>query len=336
MRKKPHNNKRRFNPFLLCAFLFVVSIIICGYRSITTETENNTQKSCKSLTPSIVNPFLFEQSTQITSTSYNIASDRLLFSNSSISVDSSLEEPEDDPPSEWALSLANDPISDEIIKGFCNSLASIDGYVYNSESTGKSVQAIQNLLDLAGYPIQNESKSSYGPRTKASVLAFKENLGLEANDTLTPQDQFMLLIHAAPISFKDYENDARAFFVGNFGLIVWPGGTFFLGTANPNNGSYFNGTYFFSTGSYYAGEFNKKLRSGNGRAYFPNGDVYIGQWKKDKMDGLGTYYFGSFGSTHRYVGHWANGMMNGAGIYTLADGTVITGTWKKNSHKSWK
>ena len=96
------------------------------------------------------------------------------------------------------------------------------------------------------------------------------------------------------------------------------------------------GSYTYVNGDKYVGEWKKGKYYGEGIYIYVNGDKYIGEWKRKKYNkpdnkrgrnGKGTYIYVN---GDKYVGEWKKGLRHGYGIFTLSNGEIEKGIWKKD------
>ena len=222
---------------------------------------------------------------------------------------------------------------DDPILSFAGTLEGIDGLTYSRGNRGDTVSSLQTLLSNLDYLESSDVDGKYGKHTAEAITAFQQAEGLEETGEADLSTQFLLIARSPKREITQKTNTVIISSDQN-AIIIWMDGSLFVGTIKAGD-QLDEGTYIYLSGDYYAGSFQKGKRSGMGTAHFANGDVYEGNWANDMMNGIGKYYFGGICSAETYEGNWVDNRMEGKGTYTLANGQIITGTWKNNKHISW-
>ncbi len=116
------------------------------------------------------------------------------------------------------------------------------------------------------------------------------------------------------------------------GIFTWPNGNIYKGMFKSESLCGV-GEMKYASGHTYTGSWENNKKHGKGVFKYANGAVYTGDWIADVRQGKGKIQFlpGTFIEEY-YDGEWFNDEKHGQGTYSYRkdEGTVYTGSWKRN------
>lgn len=133
---------------------------------------------------------------------------------------------------ELASDLRHKEITHQSIEAFALALDEFEGMTMQIGSRGLEIEAFQDLLVLSGYLTEHYIPGLYGSSTAQAVESFQSVCELPITGKASLATQFMLIVTAADFQYD--ESDRLFAIANNFGIVVYPDNTFFIGYFEQN------------------------------------------------------------------------------------------------------